>query len=233
MDETCTLDRNVKESWEAYFQDGWEKNGGRQQTRLFAHYFLRTVRLPNCAESLLDVGCALGDALLEIHRYYPHLRLYGCDISRNATEKARETCGNIAAFYNWDFDQIEGHFDIIYCSNTLEHFENYLDIARGLLTHCRFLYVLVPFLELSGGKPLRAEPGEWHVATFDKHSFDPLVRQGLAQHIRSWVRHTPGAWGTGPIPLRRKLSARLRGRPVPTEYRQVFFQIIASGSRAS
>lgn len=221
-------DKNTREAWEDYFSGGWERNDGRNQTRLFAEYFLDAVPLPPDAESLLDVGCALGDALPAIRRRYPRLRLTGCDVCETAVAKARERYGDLAAFHRWGFDDIQGTYDLIYCSNTLEHFENYLDVARTLLRHARFLYVLVPYKELRGGRPLRAEPGEWHVATFTRSSFAPLVAGGSAARVRSWVRYTPGAWGTGPVPLRARLGALWTGQPQPVTYRQIFYEIRAA-----
>ena len=45
-----------------YFkEDGaWEKNEGRQQTKLFAYYFDQVITFPDQKFTLLDAGCALG-----------------------------------------------------------------------------------------------------------------------------------------------------------------------------
>jgi SAM-dependent methyltransferase len=221
------VNKNTKETWEAYFKDGWERNNGRQQTRLFCRFFLETVPLPASARSLLDVGCGMGDALPEFKERYPHLQLTGCDVSTYAIEKARESYGDLAQFETWSFEQISGHFDIIYCSNTLEHFDNYLDIARQLLARCDWLYVLVPYLQFKEGKPIKPGPGQWHMATFSKGSFDPLRSSGCAKKIKSWIRYTPGAWGNGPVPWRTRLQFILKGQPLPD--RQIFYEVVSCG----
>src|SRR5271157_5414423 len=92
------LNKNTVSTWENYFLDGWERNEGRRQTRLFAQYFLDVVRLPKAAKTLLDVGCAMGDAAPEFHRRYPHLKLHGCDVSKVAIEVARKAYGEISNF---------------------------------------------------------------------------------------------------------------------------------------
>src|SRR5262245_14235391 len=102
-----TNDINKEDSWEEYFKDGWEKNNGRSQTRLFAHYFLKNVSLPSEARSLLDVGCAMGDALPEFHEAYPQLKLTGCDFSEIAIGHARSAYGDFAEFKVSAFDQID------------------------------------------------------------------------------------------------------------------------------
>lgn len=193
--ELSPLNKNTRETWEGYFEDGWEKNRGRRQTQLFAAYFLDTVRLPRSAQTLLDVGCAMGDALPIFREYYPDLELRGCDISSRAIEEARASFGNIATFHTWGFEDIRGSFDVIYCSGTLEHFENNLDIVRGLLRHCRWLYALVPYMEMRHGMRLKPEPGQWHVATIDASTFDPLLREGLVKRVRHWIHPCPVAWG--------------------------------------
>ena len=75
---------NTTQRWEDYFRHGWEQNNGRSQTHLFARHFLKRVRLPPWARTLLDVGCGMGDAMPEFYARYPNLRLTGCDVSSNS-----------------------------------------------------------------------------------------------------------------------------------------------------
>ena len=220
--------KNTLENWDNYFANGWEQNDGPKQTRLFANFFLQTVHLPKDAHSLLDVGCAMGDALAEIHKAYPNLVLNGCDISVRAITAAKHHFGDIAGFKLWDFQHIKGFYDIIYCSNVLEHFESYELISQLLLSHCRWLYVLVPYKEYKAGKPLTVEPDQWHVATFDKHSFDGLVSMGVAKNIRTWVRYTPDAWGGKPPQLHIRILNFLIGIRGYVEFRQIFYEITST-----
>ncbi len=224
---------NTEEFWESYMKNNWNLNMGRRQTQLFAHYFLETVKLPDEARSLLDVSCAMGDALPEIHRRYPRLQLFGHDVSETAIAEARKAHGQIATFRVAGFEDLREHFDVIYCSNTLEHFERYLDIADHILGFCDWLYVQVPFNELRNGKPLEVEPGEQHVNTFYEDSFSGLVTRGSASAIRHWVRFTPGAWGTGKVTLWRKFKAVVRGRPIPIEYSQITYELRSAKARSA
>ena len=210
---------------EEFMANQWDAAGGREQTRLFAKYFLDTVRLP-AAETLLDISCAKGDAMPEFHARYPHLKLFGSDISERAISDARETHGGIARFETATVESLSGFYDIIYCSNTLEHFGNYHEIAREMLAHCRWLYVLTPYRELADGKPLSAKCSGYvadHVCTFDEHSFDALSGDILS--IKTWVRYMPGAWGTGRVPLWRRLSAFVRRKPQRIDYRQIIYEL--------
>jgi SAM-dependent methyltransferase len=227
--QAAPADRNTKEAWEAYFGEGWERNAGRRQTRLFAKYFLETVTLPPDARTLLDVGCGMGDAAPEFHARYPDLRITGCDVSATAVEAARTSYGAFATFEQWGFDDIRGRYDVIYCSNTLDHFVAHVDIAARLLEHCRRLYVLVPFMETNpDGSPLREEPGKWHVATFDERTFDPLVARGAARQVRHWVHTCPIAWGLPPAPAWKRAARRVRDVVLRRHVRplaEIFYEI--------
>jgi hypothetical protein len=228
---------NTKEFWDRYLSDRWEGNSGRQQTRLFAKYFLEVVRLPESAATLLDMGCAMGDAIPEFHKKYPNLELHGCDVSPAAIARAHESYGELARFHSWGFEEIRGHFDVIYCSNLLEHFERYLEIAADLLLHCTWLYVLVPYREYDRERrPLSVKPGQQHVVTFDRRSFNQLVRLGYAESVRSWWHPCPVAWGPpDPSPrwkrMLKEVRNRFTGRRRRPELSQVFFEITASGPR--
>jgi SAM-dependent methyltransferase len=217
---------------EEYMANRWDTVGGREQTRLFAKYFLDAVRLPP-AKTLLDISCAKGDAMPEFHSRYPHLKLFGSDISERAIGDARNSYGSIAQFEIAPVESLSGFYDIIYCSNTLEHFGNNLEMARTMLAHCRILYILTPYRELAHGKPLHAQFSGYvadHVCTFDKHSFDALL--GDATSIKSWVRYMPGAWGTGRVPLWRRVSAFVRRKPQRINARQIIYELQSRTSGA-
>ncbi len=184
--------------WERYFAPGgdWERFGGRQQTRIFAEQFLRRADLPRDGEfSLLDVGCALGDALELFAGTYPRAKLHGLDFSATAISRAKLVLGERARLAQGDIESVNGDFDFVYCSNTLEHFADFDRKARSLLRHCKRLFVMVPFHELLEGHPLQPAPTEHHQHTFERESFDFLVREGLASRVDTSIFACPGAWG--------------------------------------
>jgi SAM-dependent methyltransferase len=203
----------------------WEQNQGRTQTRLFAECFHRHTKVPlGGSFSVLDVGCALGDALPVWHRHYPNAKLFGCDVAQTAIDRSRQLHGDLAHFYRASFEEIEGFWDVIYCSNVLEHFEQHVDIARELLCHCAILYVMTPFAELRDGLPLSPTPGSFHVATFYKNTFDVLGREGSAV-ITSRIVRCPVAWSptwTGEL---RSLLKRLRTGVSATPRHQIIYTL--------
>jgi SAM-dependent methyltransferase len=219
--------------WDEYFAPGggWERNGGRRQTRVFAEHFTDRIRLdPGEAFSLLDVGCALGEALKHFAKVYPRASLYGIDFSATAIERGREELGNTAVLSVGTFEDTQGHYDIIYCSNTLEHFPDFQTKARILAQHCNRLCVLVPYEERDHRlKPLVPNPAEQHQHTFLRDSFDFLVEEGLAKGVETQVFSCPGAWGWT-IRTRIEQSVKnvarvLLGRPRRVPRKQILFDI--------
>jgi SAM-dependent methyltransferase len=191
------LNRNTREAWEKEFSENgfWEKNEGRRQTRLFAEYFHKHVNVPRNGEfSVLDVGCAVGDALAVWHRRYPQAKLFGSDVSQVAIERAKREFGHIAHFEQWTFEEIQGQFDVIYCSNVMEHFENHVDIAELLLKRCEILYIMTPYAELNNGRTLDRAPLDLHVASFFDDTFDVLKERDNVR-IETKVVRCPVAWG--------------------------------------
>lgn len=222
----------TRQWWETYFAEGggWESNGGRQQSRLFAENFVRLLPIQRSGNfSILDAGCALGDAIDVFSQAFPNAELTGVDFSTVAIERCRRQFGSIAQFSVGDIDSIAGRFDLIYCSNTLEHFANFVEKARSLTVHCNRLCVLVPYKELYDGWPLQPNSTEHHQATFYDDSFDALIREGLAESIDRYVFSAPGAWGWTPLEkVLQQLKNVLRPlfkRPVLSEPLQVFYDI--------
>jgi len=178
---------------------------------------------------MLDVGCALGDAIPVWRKKYPDAKLYGCDVCETAIERCQHEYGHIAKFFRASFEEITGFYDVIYCSNVLEHFEGYIEIAEHLLSLCRILYVMVPFNELREGKPLCPAPGKYHVTTFYTNSFDKLLERGKASRIETKIFSCPGAWGL--TRLQRfilLLGGLMRNRPIFQEPLQILFTIYSS-----
>jgi hypothetical protein len=50
-----------------------------------------------------------------------------------AVKRCQQRYGEIAQFFRASFEEIEGFWDVIYCSNVLERFEQHLEIAAVLL----------------------------------------------------------------------------------------------------
>src|SRR5260221_8787498 len=147
---------------------GWEKNGGRPMSRRFAEAFVKRVRIPLQGPfSLVDVGCALGDSIPVLHSVYPQAKLWGCDVSANAVRRCTEEHGTYASFFQSSINELDKRFDVIFCSNLVEHIENHVEVVQHLTGLADIVYVMIPYKELHNGERLSPRLGMWHVATFD------------------------------------------------------------------
>jgi SAM-dependent methyltransferase len=155
---------NTKEYWESRFSsDDWTEKGGRLQTAGFARSQMDHIPLPaDFSGEILDFGCGLGDAIPVYKKRFPFARLSGMDISESAIEKCTEVYGEMARFFQGDYRSIPST-DVIIASNVLEHLSHDLEIARHLLSRCKFLYITVPYKE----QPICSE----HVNSYDEYYF--------------------------------------------------------------
>ena len=95
------INPNSIEEIDAYFENGWEKNGGPQQTLFFMQTLLN--HLPkeiyqalSESHSIIDFGCATGEGVAILHAHFPNMRaIAGFDISKVAIHKAVDKYGHL------------------------------------------------------------------------------------------------------------------------------------------
>ena len=159
--------------WERYFVESWAANGGPAQTR---HFMRRLIdELPDAergllaepSTTLLDWGCAQGDGVDELASAFPGARVSGLDAAQSAIDACRRR------FPRHDFllperGRIPRAFDVVICSNCLEHFPEPVTVAAELARAVtRRLILLVPFDE----SPLCPS----HVLRLDELSFPDRI----------------------------------------------------------
>ena len=146
---------NSRSYWSQRFAGNWEDRGGRHQSRAFASLALKHMpawmifAIRNRRMSVLDWGCALGDGT-EILSTSLLTETTGMDFAEEAIAKARETYPS-CEFLCWDLAStaIERRWDVVFSSNTLEHFAKPWDMLGKLETIARSaLVILVPFREM-------------------------------------------------------------------------------------
>jgi 2-polyprenyl-3-methyl-5-hydroxy-6-metoxy-1,4-benzoquinol methylase len=96
-------------------------------------------------ESLLDVGCAMGDFLYNAKKYYP--RIFGTEISGSMAGFAAKKLN--ATIFNTQFTSLEisEQFSCIHMSHVIEHVpdpNDWLRKAKGLLRPEGVLVMCVP-----------------------------------------------------------------------------------------
>ena len=170
---------NTKNYWNSRFsensENSWKKMNGEQQTQIFAAEIAKRLKLSrNFSGTLLDFGCALGDAIPIYLSVYPKANIVGMDFSEKAIEVCKKKYGHLATFICGDINDVP-FVDVIIASNVLEHLSDDKFIAKELLKKCSDLFIAVPFDE-----KLNDTNGGWrladneHINTYDKMSFNEL-----------------------------------------------------------
>src|SRR5216683_1061429 len=145
---------NSPDYWNKRFSEDWTAKGGRKQTAFFAElccrelpdWFLEEGRARKSA--ILDYGCAMGDALPVLQRAFPDSPIRGGDVAQVGLGLARALHPGFEFVDIGSIGEASAVADIVYCSNTLEHFENWREILHRLSRHAKeYLVVMVPFEE--------------------------------------------------------------------------------------
>ncbi|RAV22923.1 methyltransferase domain-containing protein [Paenibacillus contaminans] len=147
---------NSEQYWDSRFNHNWEVFQGREQTVFFAELAIQALpawikddigsrRLRIC-----DAGCALGDAVRLIAEHWRMNEVVGIDFSESAITKASSIYPQ-HLFRQGNIRHLEETFDVIFCSNTLEHFADPHGIIDHLLSQTNdYLILMMPFHDDSG-----------------------------------------------------------------------------------
>ena len=148
---------NSADHGESRFEGDWAQTQGCGQTRYFARILLHL--LPPWLEdeiranrlSILDWGCAEGEAVDSFRTHFPRSHVVGIDRSASAIGNARQKFG-APFFFNQDVLSAPPPvaFDVLVISNLLQHFQDPWPVLRQLGDYAaRHLLILVPFREES------------------------------------------------------------------------------------
>jgi len=133
--------------WNDRFSTDWTGKGGDVQTEEHILTLLPFLRLPrNYEGTIMDFGCAIGNGMPILRRYFPKARFIGVDYSRTAISQCIRRYGDLAEFVCNEDSEIP-HADIIISLHVIEHITDDKAVIELLLKKCRSLYVTVPYQE--------------------------------------------------------------------------------------
>lgn len=79
--------------------------------------------VPSETTALLDIGCNVGEFLIQCQQYYPHMRLAGLDINKGAIEiaKAKLPDADLHQGYGFELPFRSEDFQCVSCIEVIEH----------------------------------------------------------------------------------------------------------------
>lgn len=181
---------NSQDYWDGRFDEDWEALHGREQSRFFGALALQMLpdwlkqasrRLPL---SWCDWGCALGDGTNELALGLSGVPITGIDFSPVAIKSAMTAYpAQNFVVQDWTNGSAEASlYDVVFSSNTLEHFHEPWAILERVASHARYaVAMLLPFRE----RRLIDE----HHASFDPSNV-PITLPGGKVLVHVQVRDT-------------------------------------------
>ena len=150
---------NSDDYWDKRFNENWELRDGPRQSRFFAQLALDNVpswlikQIQVESLTVADWGCAQGDGTNVWASYINSQQLSGVDFSQIAIDQAHERYPSIQFICeNWleSDDLTTQRYDVVFSSNTLEHFHNPFDVLKVLAEKANNAIVLaLPYRELN------------------------------------------------------------------------------------
>ncbi|MGY2258331.1 glycosyltransferase [Pseudomonas sp. SDO55104_S430] len=154
-DSIETGEVNSKTYWDHRFANDWEENFGREQSIFFSEvaannfpsWLLTQIKDQNL--TMCDWGCAQGDGTQYLAKRLELPSLVGVDFSSEAIEKASATFPTVKFLCeNFLGNGSSNTWDVIFSSNTLEHFATPWDVLKQVsATAEKFIVLLLPFRE--------------------------------------------------------------------------------------
>lgn len=134
---------NAASSYDQLWGDGhllskFRSEGDGVRTKLIEEIVDVAAPLVSGAGRVVDVGCGVGDLLVALKRRCPSVIPYGCDFSEKAIAgaKACMSDGEFVQHTILDLPYPHRSFDVVLCTDTLEHLEQPRVVVAELVRVC-------------------------------------------------------------------------------------------------
>lgn len=190
------MSRSSVESHESANLHKYSSDNAFYQKHLYAFLDEVHARIQQAgARTVLDAGCGEGFVVDYLAKKDPSLQLTGLDISEGAIAYANAHFGDQATFRTgslFDLPFEEGQFDLVLCSEVLEHLDTpdpaVEELKRVARTHVLITVPREPYFQWLNnvGQWLGLSPDPEHVNFWTKASFQAFVRSHFSEVAFGW-----------------------------------------------
>lgn len=179
LDEAPAI--NSKIYWDQRFEQDWASKHGPRQSRFFStiaidnlpHWLLAHIRHAQC--TFADWGCAVGDGTAVWKEVLGANQITGIDFSASAIRQARQVYPALE-FIQADWLHCDARatprFDVLFSSNTLEHFHQPYEVLKKISLHAKRAIILaLPYREI--------EPDAEHFFRFEAENIPTQLDNGF------------------------------------------------------
>ena len=145
------LEENSVELYEKFYGDhlALEEYYNEYRLAFYAEVsrFIRSHGLNLDGKDLIDVGCGTGHLLTELTRWAAPRSLTGCDFSEASVAFSRARYPNCSFFVHDIYQSVPHDFDVVLCTEVIEHLERPYIAVNNLLNATRrggYLIITVP-----------------------------------------------------------------------------------------
>jgi len=159
------------------------------------------------ANNILEFGCGTGHLCSALSKINKKCIFVGADISTSAINIANKYHFENERLYFIDkdilYEKIDGHFDLVISSNTLEHFKDPFLAIEKLFEYGDSLLLLLPYDEKNIQDKYDVEGGAGHVYSFNENSFGRYK-------VIGWYTFFTHEWVQGENPLQMVILIKKR-----------------------
>lgn len=112
--------------------------------------YLKTKKLENKQINILDFGCGVGSSEPYLAKYLPQAKIFGCDISKESVNRAKQDNADIDnltyGYFNGEKIPFRNKFDVIFVANVFHHIprknqQKTLNLLKSCLKKDGFLII--------------------------------------------------------------------------------------------
>ncbi len=171
---------NSKKYWDFRLKYNWLFVGGGEQNTYFAVGAFANINKDNfrSVNTILDFGCANGDAAPVLNIFFPKAKIYLHDLSNSGVNNGLKRFSRSIPVYKWE--QSIGKVDLVYCSNVIEHVDDPRSFVDELLEASqKYVLIQAPWEErgLDGRLIDPSSPHGEHVWTLNDDFFKKYIER--------------------------------------------------------